>query len=345
MGDSGTGKSPKIRAAMVGAEQECHLVSPDEAYELLRSHPHPVWIDIVTDDTPEAREILTEKLGFHELAVEDALSRYERPQLQQYGDVLFFSVAVLRKVSKLGSAPTGDAIARLRAEANTYEEIGFFLGDDFLVTVATEHFEELDAVFKDWTKPNGRLALGTAYVTHAIIDRVVDEFFPALDAIEDAVEDAFDALATGSQTDIALIIRSKRELATMRRRLNPTRDVLNALLRVGPAEVAQASLPYFRDVLDHVLRLLETVDATRDLVGSLLDVHLSQVSNNLNVVVKKMTVFATVLMTMALVSGVYGMNFDHMPELHHVWGYPIAIFTMFAMGLLVIVGFKIAKWL
>jgi magnesium transporter len=345
MAGSWTENSLQIRAAMVGAEKQCHSVSPEEAYQLLRTHPHPVWIDILTDDTPAAREILTGKLGFHELAVEDALSRNERPQLQQYGDVLFFSVSVLRKPAVTATPMTNDDPIRPLADGNSFEEIGFFMGNNFLVTVASEPFEELEAVFLDWTKPNGRLSLGTAYATHAVLDRVIDAYFPALDVIEDAVDGAFDALAVGSETEMGLIIGSKRELAAMRRRLNPTRDVLNALLRIGTAEVPQESMPYFRDVLDHVLRLLEMIDESRDMVGSLLDVHLSQVSNNLNIVVKKMTVFATVLMTMALVSGVYGMNFDHMPELHHPLGYPLAIALMFALGLLVLVGFKVAKWL
>jgi magnesium transporter len=345
MAGSWTEKSMQIRAAMVGVEQKCQSISPDRAIKLLRSHPHPVWIDILTSDTPEAREILVEKMGFHELAVEDALSRNERPQLQQYGDVIFFSVSVLRRTTAKEKPSASDLQVSSLAEGNTFEEIGFFIGNNFLVTVASEPFDELEAVFKDWTKPDGRMTLGTAYVAHAVIDRVVDAFFPALDDIEEAVDGAFDALAVGSETEMALIISSKRELSAMRRRLNPTRDVLNALLRVGSAELPPESMPYFRDVLDHVLRLLEMIDETRDMVGSLLDVHLSQVSNNLNVVVKKMTVFATVLMTMALVSGIYGMNFDHMPELHHPWGYPFAIALMFVLGVLVLVGFKVAKWL
>ena len=335
----------QIRAAMVGTEKQCQAISPDKAFELLRTHPHPVWIDILTSDTPEAREILVSKMGFHELAVEDALSRNERPQLQQYGDVIFFSMSVLRRTAAAKEDRDEDLDVSPLVDGNTFEEIGFFMGDNFLVTVASEPFDELEAVFKDWTKPDGRMSLGTAYVAHAVIDRVVDAFFPALDTIEEVVDGAFDALAVGSETEMALIISSKRELSAMRRRLNPTRDVLNALLRVGSAEVPQEAMPYFRDVLDHVLRLLEMIDETRDMVGSLLDVHLSQVSNNLNVVVKKMTVFATVLMTMALVSGIYGMNFDHMPELHHPWGYPLASALMFFLGILVLVGFKVAKWL
>lgn len=321
-----------IRAAAVNEESVCQSVSTEQAVSLVRNSSLPVWVDIVTDPTVEAAKLLKDSFGFHELAVEDALSRNERPQLQQYGDILFFSVAVITNINS--------------AEGEEkYEEIGFFLGQNFLVTVSPQRFPAVDSVFDDWTRAHGRLSRGPAFAAHAVIDHVIDQFFPALDKIEDRVEDAFDLLAEGAQIEMGAILRSKRDLAAMRRRLNPTRDVLNALLRLGDPELRSETLPYFRDVLDHTLRLLEMIDENRDMVGSLLDVHLSQVSNSLSVTVKKMTVFSTVLMTMALVAGIYGMNFDHMPELHWQFGYLFAILLMFVVGSLVVVGFWIAKWL
>jgi len=321
-----------IRAAAVNDESVCQSVSMEQAVSLVRDSSMPVWVDIITDSSLEAAKLLRDSFGFHELAVEDALSRNERPQLQQYGDILFFLVAVIVDADTL----QGD---------DGYEEIGFFLGRNFLVTVSSHPFPEVESVFTDWTRAHGRLARGPAFAAHAVIDHVIDQFFPALDKIEDHVEDAFDLLAEGAQIEMGVILRSKRDLAAMRRRLNPTRDVLNGLLRLGDPELRAETLPYFRDVLDHTLRLLEMIDENRDMVGSLLDVHLSQVSNSLSVTVKKMTVFSTVLMTMALVAGIYGMNFDHMPELHWQFGYLFALLLMFVVGSLVVVGFRIAKWL
>jgi len=322
----------QIRAAAVNELSICETISAEKAVALVRSSSLPVWVDIVTDSTQEASKLLKDSFGFHELAVEDALSRNERPQLQQYGEILFFSIAVIVEANSLD----GD---------EGYEEIGFFLGRNFLVTVSSHPFPEMRSVYSDWTREHGRLARGPAFAAHAVIDHVIDQFFPALDKIEDRVEDAFDLLADGAQIEMGVILRSKRDLAAMRRRLNPTRDVLNALLRLGQPELRAETLPYFRDVLDHTLRLLEMIDENRDMVGSLLDVHLSQVSNSLSVTVKKMTVFSTVLMTMALVAGIYGMNFDHMPELHWQYGYLFAVFLMLIVGGLVVVGFWIAKWL
>ena len=322
----------QIRAAAVNELSICETISAEKAVALVRSSSLPVWVDIVTDSTQEASKLLKDSFGFHELAVEDALSRNERPQLQQYGEILFFSVAVIVDAGSLDGE-------------EGYEEIGFFLGRNFLVTVSSRPFPEMETVYCDWTRAHGRLARGPAFAAHAVIDHVIDQFFPALDKIEDRVEDAFDLLADGAQIEMGVILRSKRDLAAMRRRLNPTRDVLNALLRLGDPELQTETLPYFRDVLDHTLRLLEMIDENRDMVGSLLDVHLSQVSNSLSVTVKKMTVFSTVLMTMALVAGIYGMNFDHMPELHWQYGYLFAVFLMFVVGGLVVVGFWIAKWL
>ncbi|RYG34867.1 magnesium/cobalt transporter CorA, partial [bacterium] len=318
-----TSPQMEFRAAALKTATRCDRVSPEEAARLLHESKEMVWVDIVSEDTPEARELLIEKFGFHELAVEDALRQDERPGVQDFEDTLFFVMPALQ-----------DGIV----------EVGFFLTEKALVTVASKPLKVVEDWFTRWEKRPARLD-HPSYLAHAIVDAIVDGFFPLLDDLEDQADALGDRVFEGDTSNLRELLHIKRKLIELRRALVPARDVLNQLLRRDVGTIPEEARIYFQDVFDHSLRLVEAVDVQRDTLTSLLDVHLSAVSNNLSQVVKKMTVFSTVLMTMALVAGVYGMNFERIPELHWAWGYPFAIFLMFALGGFVILGFRIAKWL
>ncbi|CAN5624182.1 magnesium/cobalt transporter CorA [soil metagenome] len=314
----------QFRAAALDSDSRCKRISPEEAEKDVRTGERLVWIDIVSEDTPETRELLTEKFGFHELAVEDALRQDERPGVQEFGETTFFVI------------PAWD---------NGIVEVGFFLSKLALVTVSSRPVSVIETWFDRWQKRPGPFGRHPAFLAHALVDGIVDGYFPLLDAIEDEAESLGERIFEGESTHLRELLGIKRKLLEVRRVLVPARDVLNQLLRRDVTAIPDNARIYFQDVFDHCLRLVEAVDIQRDTLTSLLDVHLSAVSNNLNQVVKKMTVFATVLMTMALVAGVYGMNFDHMPELHWRYGYDYSLILMFVLGGLVLLGFRIAKWL
>lgn len=318
-----------VRAARLDEGDTCYDISLDEAVHAVREGGKSLWVDVVVHDTAEARKLLEERMGFHELAVEDALSDKERPALQVFDELTFLVVPAL--VGEKGQ--------------ERYVEIGFFLGDHWLVTVARERAPILDLWFERWRERPGRLARSPANLMHAIIDGTVDDYFSVVDDIEEAVESLGDTLFEGREGRLPEIVRLKRRLMRLRRIVAPVRDLMSALLRRDLDVVPIESRRYFQDVMDHVLRIGETVDSLRDALTSMVDIHLSNVSNNLNQVMKKMTVLSTILMTMALVCGVYGMNFDRMPELHWRLGYPFALILMFALGGLVLFVFKRIRWI
>lgn len=318
----------RLRAARLEDEQTCTEIGVDDAVRAIREPGQSVWVDIVVRDHDAAQELLERKMGFHELAVEDALSDRERPALQEFDKTVFLVVPAAEK--------DGDK--------ERYVEIGFFLSPHSLVTVSREEAPILDKMYERWKGKPGRLARSPANLLHAIVDDIVDGYFVVMDDVEDKVETLGDTLFEGDEGRLEEIVTLKRRLMKLRRIISPVRDVMNSLLRRDLEAVPDEARRYFQDVMDHVLRIGETVDSFRDALTSMVDIHLSNVSNNLNKIVQRMTVVATVLATMTLVAGIYGMNFEHMPELHWRYGYPFSLVLMAVLGGGVVLVFKRIKW-
>jgi magnesium transporter len=321
--------SAEQSAQDVPLSQSCTLVDAQRAVKLVNGSSGMIWLDILVKDTDAAKTFLADELDFHELAVEDALSEYERPTLQEFADYLFFSLPVI------GSQNPDDS----------YSEVGFFLKAHALVTVRTRPARVIDEWFERWKQHPSAMSGSPAMLLHSIVDGIVDTFFPVVDQMEDEIDELSDAIFSGDTGKVKDILMLKKRFLEFRRRLSPVRDILNALLRRDLVLVPMDTKPYYQDVLDHVIRIGEILDMNRETLASLLDVHLSQVSNNLNLVVKKMTVVATVLMVMTLIAGIYGMNFRYMPELHWSFGYPFALGLMVVSAGLTLWAFRRSRWL
>ncbi len=307
----------------------CH-VDVKGAIAAIHDESKVIWINILVKDCEATRRLLQDEIGFHELAVEDALSDQERPTLQEFGDHLFIAA------SKVISRPH---------EAEEYVEVGMFLAKTALVTVVNQPLPFLKAWFERFEKKPHSHDEAAAFLMHSIVDNIVDEYFVAIDDLEDDVDDLADEIYKGETGRIAGILIFKKRLLEMRRHISPTRDILNGLLRHDLALIPDQARVYFQDVYDHTLRIAEIADVNRDTLTSLLDVHLSTVSNNLNNVMKKMTVISTVLMSSALIAGIYGMNFKNMPELEWPLGYLFAWILMIGSGIGILLLFRWKKWL
>lgn len=328
-GEKRTDEPLTLRALGTKQGAGCSSLKAEEARSLLQKTGHMVWIDVRYREVEAARALLQDEMGFHHLAVEDALSPNERPTLQEFDESLFLVVPAL--VRSQGSW--------------CFVEVAFFLFSNSLVTVSNGMVPHIDTLFDHWARgakvPEGKVI----YIVHSIIDGVVDDYFPAIDEIEDTIDTLTSSAMRGEATRVREFLRLKRRMVDLRRNLSPMRDVVNSLLRRDAGWLPTEARRLFQDVLDHTLRLGELVDTNRDTLASLMDIHLTTVSNNLNEVMKKMTVVATVLMSMALISGIYGMNFVHMPELHWRYGYPFALGLMFAVGGIILLAFKKFNWL
>jgi magnesium transporter len=268
----------------------------------------------------------------HELAVEDAVKAHQRPKLEVYGDSLF----IVLKTARYHETE----------EVVEFGEILLFVGAGFIISVRHGQAAELHGVRKTVEGSPERLRCGPSAALHAIIDRVVDEYEPVLAGIEDDIEEVEEELFSPSRTNSAQrIYKLKREATEMHRATAPLMGPLEQLSNGQYELVEHGMLEYFRDVYDHLLRANEVVDGFRDSLASALNANLTQVSVRQNDDMRKISAWAAILAVPTVIAGVYGMNFQHMPELKWTAGYPLAVGGMLLICFGLYRVFKRAGWL
>lgn len=289
-----------------------------------------VWIDVQQPDEPEAAFLRTQ-LGFHPLAVEDCLRGRQRSKLERYPGYFF-----------LVMYSAGVNLDRGRVALN---ELHVFIGERYVVTVHDHKVPEVPEVLARWRSGPARFQ-SVGALAHALMDAVVDNYIPVLNHFAERAERienvVFERADEASMQEILVL---RRELAAMRRVVAPERDILSTLLRRDLPFLSPELVPYFQDVYDHAVRETEEIDTLRDALSTTLDAHLSASSHQLNQTVRTMTAWSIILMSMAVVAGVYGMNFEVMPELQWRYGYAWALAFMFAVGGVLLLFFRRRNWL
>jgi magnesium transporter len=317
----------------VHLDDQCRPLEPipvDQLGEILATPRHGlIWVDLLSP-TAEDFAVLTGEFGFHPLAIEDAVKRHQRPKIDFYEGYLFITFYALRK---------------LESEIRPVE-LDMFVGKDFLVTIHDEECPEVDQTADRWCRNGTHLGKrGTGFLVYSLLDTVVDGYFPAMDVLTEKIEDIeeriFEHFDRGVQRDIFSL---RREMIAIRKVLSPERDVMNVLVRRDTPVLGDDVIVYFQDVYDHILRVNDSLETFREVVSSSLDASLSVTSNRLNQVMKTLTASSIVLMSMTLVASVYGMNFDHMPELDWLLGYPMALGLMLLIGVSLLAIFRRIHW-
>lgn len=290
-----------------------------------------VWIDLLSPRRDDLAAI-GRRFAFHDLAIEDALKRKQRPKTDFYTDHVFVVLYALE--------PERDSVDI------SAHEVSMFAGKEIVVTIHTEEIPELEFAARRWREHCGtRLEKSSATLVYTIVDSIVDGYFPCMDRIAEEIDTLETSLFNGTDTDnLQQIFRMKRSLLDIRRVVAPSRDVFNAFTRWELPALGEESVYYFQDVYDHVIRVTDQIDAQREVLASAIDVHLSLVSNRMNQTVRTLTAASIVLMSLALIAGVYGMNFDNMPELRWEYGYVITLGIMAAIGSGLALVFRRLGW-
>jgi magnesium transporter len=305
-------------------------VEVDDIEEVLRFPGHFIWIGLQEPPEDLLREIQA-KFQLHDLAVEDALRAHQRPKIEEYGESLFI---VLRTAHLVDSKPC-------------FGETHIFVGRQYLVTV--RHGPSLGYTqLRERCESRPRLLRkGPGFVLYALMDFVVDHYFPVVDALEEVLEDLEEEIFGGSfqRSTTERIYELKRDLVALKRAAGPMVDVCNRVMRFDLKVIPTDTHPYFRDVYDHVVRINEAIDNARELLTTALEANLSLISVRQNEVMKKLAAWAAILAVPTLGAGVYGMNFEFMPELHWHYGYPAAMAGMAVACALLYWWFKRADWL
>jgi magnesium transporter len=290
-----------------------------------------VWVGLHEPDAAELEQ-LAEVFGLHPLAVEDAVHAHQRPKLERYDDVQFVVMKTIGYVERGGT------------ETVHTGEIMIFCGPDFIVTVRHGAHGELAPVRRRLEKTPERLALGPAAVLHAIIDRVVDDYISVGDAVQQDIDEVEENVFSADATNQAeRIYRLKREVIQLKRAVGPLAGPVRNLAarRFVPTEIRE----YFRDVDDHLARVREQVESCDELLTPILQAHLTQVTVTDNHDMRKISAWAAILAMPTAITGVYGMNFTHMPELHWKYGYVLALGVIVGSCFILYRGFRRNGWL
>jgi magnesium transporter len=300
--------------------------------EVLKLDDRFVWIGLFEPDE-ELLKTIQQEFGLHDLAIEDAHNAHQRPKLEQYDRSLF---VVLRT-------------AQLRGEPRHIEfgETHLFVGPRYVVTV--RHGSAISHVglrAKCEANP-ALLALGPGFVLYMLMDFIVDQYFPIVDALEEELEELEELIFSDrfSRDTTSRIYDLKRDLLAMKRAVSPLVDICNRLMRFDYDLVPESTRPYFRDVYDHVVRINEMIDTLRELLTTALEANLSLVAVSQNEDTRRLAAWAAIIAVPTAIAGIYGMNFAHMPELAWRYGYFISLGAMALVCAGLFLGFKRSGWL
>ncbi len=254
-------------------------------------------------ERPEELALLGARFGFHPLTLEDCAHRDQRPKLEHYEGYLFL---VTQGFDRSGGDEPGDEPG--------WHELHAFLGKDYLVIVHARPIPAVDQVFRRIADDPALLARGPDFAYYLLADRMVDDSFPVLDQVADALEDLEDVVVTKPRrAHLGRIFAMKRQLVTMRKVLSPQRDVMASISRPGEPLISTQTAYYLRDVYDHLARIVESVEAHRDLVGNALDAYLSATGQRTNEIMKALAILSAVFMPLTFITGFFGQNFVQLP--------------------------------
>jgi magnesium transporter len=323
---------PVVACAAYAGGSRVADVAIEDISEVLKQDDRFVWIGLYEPDEPLLKEVQAE-FGLHDLAIEDAHQAHQRPKLERYGDSLFIALRTAQP----------DREQRRIAFGETH----LFVGSRYVVSV--RHGASLsyaDVRTRCEATPH-LLAKGPGFVLHAIMDFVVDQYFPIVDGLEDDLEALEVAIfsQTVSRDTTMRIYTLRRDLLEIKRGVSPLVDICNRLMRSDLDLIPDDARPYFRDVYDHAIRINEKVDGLRELLSTALEANLSLTTIAQNEATKRITGWAAIFAVPTMIAGIYGMNFESMPELRWAYGYPVVMAVTVALCGFLYYRFKRSGWL
>jgi magnesium transporter len=331
-------------AIYVAGRRAAEPSSLQETYEACRERHGLAWIGLY-EPTEEEFASVTEEFGLHPLAVEDAIKAHQRAKIERYGETLF---TVLKSARYLDESETVE-----------FGEIHVFVGADFVVTVRHGEASTLDRVRRRLESMPELLCRGPEAILYAIMDRVVDDYAPVVAGLEHDIDEIESEVFGGKAGVSKRIYELSREVIEFQRATTPLVVILSSLIGEGAYQVDSEVRRYLRDVQDHALRVTEQIVGFREILQNILSVNLTlvslsqneevnkltQVSIEQNEEVKRISAWAAILFAPTLVGTIYGMNFNHMPELHWLLGYPLALVLMLVTSVSLYAVFKQRGWI
>ncbi|MFC1651392.1 magnesium/cobalt transporter CorA [Candidatus Latescibacterota bacterium] len=291
------------------------------------------WINVYGVHDPQIIENVGKTFDIHPLTLEDILNTGHRPKTEDFESYLYIVLKMLFIDSEENNIRS--------------EQVSFVIGENYVISFQEKEGDVFNPVRNRIRKGKGKIRKrGSDYLVYALVDAVVDNYYIILEKINEKIEVLEEELVTKpTSTTLQSIHDLKRETLYLRKSISPIREVIRSLERGESALIQDSSQIYFRDLYDHTIQIIETVETLRDMISGMLDIYLSSISNRMNEVMKTLTIFAAIFIPLTFIAGIYGMNFEHMPELTLRWAYPTLLSLMFIIGILLLVYFKKKNWL
>ncbi|MBI2581867.1 magnesium/cobalt transporter CorA [Candidatus Woesearchaeota archaeon] len=289
------------------------------------------WINIDGIHNSKIIGDLGKEFGFHPLLLEDIMNTEQRPKMDDFEDHIFITLKLLMYNNR----------------HITTEKISIIIGTNFVISFQEHEGDIFDPIIKRIRENRGKTRkMGPDYLAYSLLDAVVDHYFVVLERLGEKIEDLEEESITNPHPEtIRALHQLKREMISLRRYIWPLRDVISGILRSGSKLIKKTTLIYLRDVYDHTVQVMDSIETFRDILSGMMDVYLSNISNKMNEIMKVLTIIGTIFFPLTLVTGIYGMNFDVMPELRWKYGYFIVLGFMALVAGFMLYYFRKRNWI
>jgi len=332
----GEKKAEKVRITVIDYDeqhfQEKQVVNVEECFPF-KATPTVTWINIDGLHQIDIIKKLGQHFELHPLILEDILNTGQRPKCEDYEKYIFIVLKML----------TFDD----ENQVIQSEQVSFVLGSNLVISFQESVGDVFEQIRDRIRNAKGRIRkMAADYLVYALVDAIVDNYFIILEKLGEKIETLEEELLVEPmEKTLKQIHMLKRELISLRKSVWPLREVINSLGKTEFALIEESTKPYLRDVYDHTIQVIDTVEAYRDMVSGMLEIYLSSISNRMNAVMKVLTIIATIFIPLTFIAGIYGMNFKYMPELEWKWAYPAIWLIMTIVVIVMLIYFKRKKWL
>ncbi len=330
----GDKKSEEVKVTIIDYNEknfeEIEVKNVEDCFPF-KDKPSVTWINIDGVSKTEIIEKIGNNYGLHPLVSEDILNTGQRPKLEDYENYIYVVLKMLYQ-------PKNEIIS---------EQVSIILGKNYVLSFQETSGDVFQNIRDRIRNGKGRIRkMGADYLAYSLIDSIVDNYYIVLETLGDKLEEIEDNVVNNPIPDTLKTIHSmKRELIFLKKSIWPLREVINNLHRAESTLIEKSTTIFIRDLSDHTIQVVDTIESFREMNSGMLDIYMSSVSNKMNEVMKVLTIFAAIFIPLTFIAGIYGMNFDYMPELGWQWGYFTVVGFMALVGIVLLFYFKMKKWM
>lgn len=312
--------------------QEREIKKIEECFPF-RDKPTVTWININGIHDAEIMGKIGEYVGLHPLLLEDIMNTDQRPKIEDFGDYIFIILKMIYYNEKKNEIEI--------------EQVSLILGLNFVISFQEREGDVFNPIRERIRRGKGKMRKsGADYLAYTLIDAIVDNYFVILEGTGEKIEEMEEKLvANPTPNTLQGIHNLKRDMIFLRKSVWPLREVISGLERTESSLIEESTGIYLRDVYDHSIQVIDTIETFRDMISGMLDIYLSSISNKMNEVMKVLTIIATIFIPLTFIAGIYGMNFVYIPELQLRWGYFATLFIMAVVSIIMLIYFRKKKWL